>query len=341
VLARGAESPRSLEELQMRLSRPVVACAIVVVLALHAGAAHAQAYPTKPVRMIVGFPPGGGTDILARIVAQKLSDAWGQQIVVENRPGASATIGANAVARSAPDGYTLLMGQLTSNAIAPALYPKLPYDALRDLVPITLVGTSPNVLVVNPAVPAKSLAELVANAKAQPGRLTYASSGPGSLQHIAAELFKSMAGVDLVHVPFKGSGQAIVDLVAGQVDMNFDAIPPTIQHIRSGKLRPLAVTSARRASGLMDVPTIAESGYPGYDLTTWWGLFAPTGTPNDVLERVHADSSAALRNPEVRERFGGLSVEPGGGSRSEFAGYVREEVAKYDKLVKQLGIKVE
>jgi tripartite-type tricarboxylate transporter receptor subunit TctC len=291
--------------------------------------------------MVVGFPPGGGTDILARIVAQKLADAWGQQVIVENRPGASATIGASVVAKAAPDGYTLAMGQLTPNAIAPALYPKLPYDALKDFVPITLVGTSPNILVVNPAVPAKNLAELVAYAKARPGRLTYASSGPGSLQHIAAELFKSMAGVDLVHVPFKGSGQAIVDLVAGQVDMNFDSIPATTQHIKSGKLRALAVTSARRASGFLDVPTIAESGYPGYDLTTWWGLFAPAGTPEDVLERVHADAGAALRNPEVRERFAGLSVDPGGGSRADFAGYVREEVAKYARIVKQLGIKVE
>ena len=325
----------------MPLSRLVLACAAAVTLAAHVGGACAQAYPTKPVRMVVGFPPGGGTDILARIVAQKLADAWGQQVIVENRPGASATIGANVVAKAAPDGYTLAMGQLTPNAIAPALYPKLPYDALKDFVPITLVGTSPNILVVNPAVPAKSLAELVAYAKAQPGRLTYASSGPGSLQHIAAELFKSMAGVDLVHVPFKGSGHAVVDLVAGQVDMNFDSIPATIQHIKSGKLRALAVTSARRASAFTDVPTIAESGYPGYDLTTWWGLFAPAGTPEDVLERVHADAVAALRNPEVRERFAGLSVEPGGGSRADFAGYVRKEVAKYARIVKQLGIKVE
>jgi tripartite-type tricarboxylate transporter receptor subunit TctC len=325
----------------MPLSRLVLAFAAAVALAAHAGGACAQAYPTKPVRMVVGFPPGGGTDILARIVAQKLADAWGQQVIVENRPGASATIGASVVAKAAPDGYTLAMGQLTPNAIAPALYPKLPYDALKDFVPITLVGTSPNILVVNPAVPAKTLAELVAYAKARPGRLTYASSGPGSLQHIAAELFKSMAGVDLVHVPFKGSGQAIVDLVAGQVDMNFDSIPPTIQHIKSGKLRALAVTSARRASAFADVPTIAESGYPGYDLTTWWGLFAPAGTPEDVLERVHADAGAALRNPEVRERFAGLSVDPGGGSRADFAGYVREEVAKYARIVKQLGIKVE
>src|SRR5688572_3040625 len=305
--------------------------------------AAAQTYPARPVRMIVGFPPGGGTDILARIVAQKLSDAWKQQVVVENRPGASATIAASAVARSAPDGYVLSMGQLTPNAIAPALQAeKLQYDAIKDFAPIALVGTSPNVLVVYPGLPVHSLSELAAHAKAQAKSLTYASSGAGSLQHIAAELFRSMAGVELVHVPFKGSAQAVTDLMAGQVDMNFDSIPATIQHIRSGKLRALAVTAAKRAGGGLEaVPTIAESGYAGYDLTTWWGLFAPSGTPNEILERINSDTVAALKAPDVRERFASLSVEPGGGSRAEFADYVRAEIAKYGRIVKQLGIRAE
>ncbi len=319
-----------------------IAILCVAVILVLPGEGLAQTFPAKPVRMIVGFPPGGGTDILARIVAQKLSDSWGQQVVVENRPGASATIAAIAVAHAAPDGYTLSMGQLTPNAIAPALYAKLPYDALKDFAPIALVGTSPNVLVVYPGLPVRSVSELTVLAKSRPQALTYASSGAGSLQHIAAELFKSMAGVELVHVPYKGSGQAVIDLISGQVDMNFDSIPATIQHIRSGKLRALAVTSARRAGGgLEEIPTIAESGFSGYDLTTWWGLFAPAGTPNEVLERIHADTSAALRNVELRERFAGLAVEPGGGARSDFADYVRREIAKYDKLVKQLGIKAE
>ena len=301
----------------------------------------AQAYPNKPVRMIVGFPPGGGTDILARIVAQRLSEAWGQQVIVDNRPGASATLAATAVARAAPDGYTLSMGQLTPNAIAPALNPKPPYDALRDFTPIVLVGTSPNVLVVNPGLPVRNVAELLAHSRGAAKPLTYASSGAGSLQHIAAELFKSMARVELVHVPYKGSGQAVIDLISGQVDMNFDSIPATIQHIRAGKLRAIAVTAASRAAGLDDVPTIAESGFPGYDLTTWWGIFAPAGIPNDVRSRIHADTVAILRIPEVRERFAGLSVEPGGGSSAEFADYVRREIAKYDKLVRELNIKSE
>jgi tripartite-type tricarboxylate transporter receptor subunit TctC len=307
----------------------------------HSPASWAQGYPTKPVRMVVGFSPGGGTDILARLVAQRLSEAWGQPVVVENRPGASATIGANLVAQAPPDGYTLSMGQLTPNAIAPALMAAIPYDALKDFTPIVLVGTSPNVLVVNTAVAAKDVAELVALAKARPGKLTYASSGAGSLQHIAAEAFKAAAGVELVHIPFKGSSQAIVDLISGQVDMNFDSIPAVMQHVKSGRLRALAVTAAKRASGLPDVPTIAESGYPDYDLTSWWGLFAPAGTPPAVIEKIHRDTVAALQNAEVRERFSSLSVEPGGGSSREFADYVRRENDKYRALVKRLGIKGE
>ncbi|MGZ5583732.1 MAG: Bug family tripartite tricarboxylate transporter substrate binding protein [Usitatibacter sp.] len=303
--------------------------------------AYAQSYPSKPVKMVVGFSPGGGTDILARIVAQKLGEAWGQSVIVENRPGASATIGAAVVAKAPPDGYTLAMGQLTPNAIAPALFASLPYDAVKDFVPIILVGTSPNVLVMNPSVPAKSVAELVALAKSKPGTLTYASSGAGSLQHIAAELFKATAGVDIVHVPFKGSSQAVIDLISGQVDMNFDSIPAVIQHVKAGKLRAIAVTSAKRASGLPEIPTIAESGFPDYDLTTWWGLFAPAGTPTEVVARIHRDTLVALQNAEVKERFAALSVDPGGGSSREFADYVRQEIVKYDRIVKQLNIKSE
>jgi tripartite-type tricarboxylate transporter receptor subunit TctC len=305
-------------------------------------AAHAQQYPARAIRLVVPSAPGGGADITARIISPRLSELLGQQVVVENRAGAGTMIGSETVARAAPDGYTLSMGQLTPNAIAPALYPKLPYDALKDFAPIALVGTSPNVLVVYPGLPVRSVSELAALAKSRPQALTYATSGAGSLQHIAAELFKSMAGVELVHVPYKGSGQAVIDLISGQVDMNFDSIPATIQHIRSGKLRALAVTAARRAGGgLEEVPTLAESGLAGYDLTTWWGLFAPAGTPNDVLERINAETSSLLRDSLVRERFAGLAVEPGGGSRAEFGDYVRREIAKYDSLVKQLGIKAE
>jgi len=269
--------------------------AVAALLSLCCVAANAQTYPAKPVKMVVGFPPGGGTDILARLVAQRLSEAWGQQVVVENRPGASATIASNVVAKAPPDGYTISMGQLTPNAIAPALMPDLPYDAKKDLVPVILVGTSPNMLVVNVNVAAKSVPELVALAKSQPRKLTYASSGPGSLQHIAAELFKATGGVDIVHVPYKGSGQAVIDLISGQVDMNFDSIPAVAQHVKSGKLRPVAVTAAKRASGFPDVPAIAETpGFPDYDLTTWWGIFVPAGTGEAIVARINRDTSAAL-----------------------------------------------
>jgi len=322
----------------IRVASIIASFVLVASFTLSAGA---QTYPSRPVKLVVGFPPGGGTDILARIVAQKLSDSWGQQAIVENRPGASATIGANAVAKAPPDGYTLSMGQLTPNAIAPALMPNLPYDAIKDFVPIILVATSPNVLVVHPSLPVMSVSELVILAKSKPGKLTYASSGLGSLQHIAAELFKAVANVDIIHVPFKGSGQAVVDLVSGQVDMNFDAIPPVIQHIKSGRLRAIAVTAAKRASGFPELPTIAETGYADYDLTTWWGLFAPAGTPADVVAKVHKDTLAALQNAEVKERFANLSVDTGGGTPQQFAEYVRHEIAKYDKLVKQLNIKAE
>jgi tripartite-type tricarboxylate transporter receptor subunit TctC len=301
-------------------------------------AASAQPYPNKPVRMVVGFPPGGGTDILARLVAQKLSETWGQQVVVENRPGASATIAANVVAKAPPDGYTLSMGQLTPNAIAPALMADLPYDPSRDFVPIVLVGTSPNVLVVNPGLPAKNLQELVALAKSRPGKVTYASSGPGSLQHIAAELFSKVAGVEIVHVPYKGSGQAIIDLMSGQVDLNFDSVPAVLQQVKAGRLRALAVTSARRSTGLPEIPAIAES-YTDYDLTTWWGLFAPAGTPPAIVAKIHDDTLAVLRNAEVRERFAGVSVDAGGGSAREFADLVARDIAKYRTLVRSLDIK--
>src|SRR5260221_9339090 len=284
------------------MHRAIPQLALCLLAALMAPQAGAQGYPPKPVKMVVGFPPGGGTDILARIVGQKLSDAWGQPVVVENRPGASATIGASAVAQAAPDGYTLSMGQLTPNAIAPALFAKLPYNASRDFAPIILVGTSPNVLVVNPSVQARDVTELVAFAKSNPGRLTYASSGAGSLQHIAAEVFKAMAGVDIVHVPFKGSGQAVIDLISGQVDMNFDSIPAVIQHVKSGKLRAIAVTAKKRATRLPEIPAIAERGYPEYDLTTWWGLFALAGTAPEIVARIHRDTLAGLPYAAVQER---------------------------------------
>jgi tripartite-type tricarboxylate transporter receptor subunit TctC len=314
----------------------------LALLAVPASSAYAQSYPAKPVKMLVGFPPGGGTDILARLLAKKLSDMWGQPVLVDNRAGASATIASDMVAKAVPDGYTISMGQLTPNAIAPALIARMPYDARRDLVPVVLVGSSPNVLVTQPGLGVSSIPELVALAKSRPGKLTYASSGPGSLQHIAAELFRVTAGVEMVHVPYKGSSQALVDLLSGQVDLNFDSIPPVIQQVKAGKLRPVAVTAAKRASGLPDLPAIAESpGFRDYDLTTWWGIFTPAGTPEAVVAKLNRDTNTALRDPELRARFAELSVEPGGGSAQEFSAYVAREMTKYEQLVKTLNIKAE
>jgi tripartite-type tricarboxylate transporter receptor subunit TctC len=326
----------------MKAAAAVVSVFAGLALLVTAPAASAQAWPAKPVKMLVGFPPGGGTDILARLLARKLSDTWGQPVLVENRPGASATIASDLAAKAPPDGYTLSMGQLTPNAIAPALIARMPYDARRDLVPVVLVGTSPNVLVTQPGLGASNVAELIALAKSRPGKLTYASSGPGSLQHIAAELFRVTAGVEMVHVPYKGSSQALVDLMSGQVDMNFDSIPPVIQQVKAGKLRPLAVTAARRASGLPELPAMAESpGFGDYDLTTWWGLFVATGTPDAIVARINRDTNAALRDPELRARFADLSVEAGGGTPQEFGAYVLREMVKYEQLVKALNIKAE
>ncbi|HET7400556.1 MAG TPA: tripartite tricarboxylate transporter substrate binding protein [Usitatibacter sp.] len=291
-----------------------VGLAASLFLALCALPAFAQQWPVKPVRMLVGFPPGGGTDVLARLVAEQLSQLWGQQVVVENRPGASATIASGVVAKTAPDGYTLSMG----------------------------VGTSPNMLVVTPGLPAHTVPELVALLKKEPHKHAYASSGPGSLQHIAAAQFSSMAGVDIVHVPYKGSGQAIVDLVSGHVQLNFDSIPAVAQQVKSGKLRAIAVTAAKRAQGFPDVPAIAEyPGFASYDLTTWWGLFAPAGVPEALIAKINHDVDAALQDANVRARFADLSVEPGGGTRQQFAAYLAGEMEKYGRLVKALDIKGE
>jgi tripartite-type tricarboxylate transporter receptor subunit TctC len=327
----------------MTLVRKVAAgLAALLVLTLFPLPSFAQQWPAKPVRMVVGFPPGGGTDVLARLVAERLSQIWGQQVVIENRPGASATIASAVVAKAPPDGYTLSMGQLTPNAIAPVLMRDLPYDARKDLVPVVLVGTSPNMLVVNPGLPVHTVPELVALLRKEPHKHAYASSGPGSLQHIAAEQFRSMAGVDIVHVPYKGSGQAIVDLVSGQVQLNFDSIPAVAQQVKAGKLRAIAVTAARRAQGFPDVPAISESpGFANYDLTTWWGLFAPAGVPEALVAKINRDANTALQDATVRARFAELGVEPGGGTPQQFAAYVAGEMEKYDRLVKALDIKGE
>jgi tripartite-type tricarboxylate transporter receptor subunit TctC len=301
----------------------------------------AQTYPSKSIRMIIGFPPGGGTDIVGRIVAQKLSEVLGQQVLPDNRGGASGQIAAELTAKAPPDGHTVMMVHIAAISILPSLYSRLPYDAAKDFAPISLVAIGPNLLVVHPSVPVKTVKDLVALARAQPGALHYASPGAGTVQHLAAELFKLQAKVDMLHVPYKGSGQSIVDLVAGQVHLNFDSVPPVINHVRAGKLRAIAVTSARRFSLLPDIPTITEGGVPGFDMSTWWGLVAPRAVPKEIIARLHSETVKVLRQPEVKEKISFVGAETVGNSPEEFATFIRNERVKYARIVKEARIRIE
>jgi len=303
--------------------------------------AAAQQYPVRPIRMIIGFPPGGGTDIVGRIVGQRLSEVLGQQILPDNRGGASGQIAAELTAKAPPDGYTVMMAHIAAISILPSLYPKMPYDAARDFAPITLVAIGPNLLVVHPSVPVKSVKELVAFAKARPGQLHYASPGAGTVQHLAAELFKLQARVDMLHVPYKGSGQSIVDLIAGHVQLNFDSVPPVLPHVRSGRLRALAVTSEKRFSILPDIPTVTEGGVPGFDMSTWWGLVAPAAVSKDIVARLQAETVKVLREPGVKEKIAFAGADTVGNTADEFGAFIRAERAKYARIVKDANIKLD
>jgi tripartite-type tricarboxylate transporter receptor subunit TctC len=318
-----------------RLFLSILAALAVPALAL------AQAYPAKPVRVLVGFAPGGGTDVVARVISQKLSEWWGQGVVVENRAGATGTIAAEIVAKSPADGYTLILGHVNSHAIAPNILSRLPYDPVRDFAPIAYVGYVPNVLVVHPSVPARSMKELIELAKAKPGVLNYASSGNGSTQHLAGEMFKLMAKIELMHVPYKGSGQAIGDLLAGVVSMNFDTMPPVIDHIKGGRLRALAISTPQRIAQLPDVPTFVEEGMSGFDVTNWYGFMAPRGTPREIVDKLNVDINKAMKEPDVRARLEQVGTQLRETRPDEFEAFMRAEVAKYAKLVKDANLRVE
>ena len=311
-------------------------------LALSCAIASAQDYPNKPVRMVVGFPPGGGTDVVARILQPRLSELLGQPIVIDNRPGATGTVAAGQVAKSAPDGYTIMMGHVSVNAIAPSLFANLPYDVNRDFAPIALAASVPHLVVVHPSLPVTSLKELVAYLKAQPGKLTFPSAGNGSMPHLAGEFFQSLAGVKLLHVPYRGSGQSMQDLLGGQHLVAFDTMPASAPHVRSGKLRAVAVSTAQRVPSFPEVPTAEEAGVPGYMVTTWYGVFAPAGTPTAIVNRLHADMVKAMQTPEVRAKLEGIGAD-GSVSRSpeEFAALVRADTARYAKIVKDIGIRID
>jgi tripartite-type tricarboxylate transporter receptor subunit TctC len=304
--------------------------------------AGAQEYPNKPVRMVVGFPPGGGTDVVARILAPRMSELLGQSIVIDNRPGATGTVAAGQVAKSAPDGYTIMMGHVSVNAIAPNLFANLPYDVERDFAPIALAAAVPHLVVVHPSVPVTTLKELVAYLRAQPGKLTFPSAGNGSMPHLAGEVFQALAGVKMVHVPYKGTGQSMQDLLGGQHLVAFDTMPASAPHVRSGKLRALAVSTAGRVPSFPDVPTAEEAGVPGYVVITWYGVFAPAGTPAAIVSRLHSEMVKAMQTPEVRARLEAIGAD-GTLSRSpeEFAALVRADAARYAKIVKDIGLRID
>ncbi len=303
--------------------------------------APAQQYPTKAVRLIVGFPAGGTSDIMARLTGQKLSEAWGQTFIIDNRPGAGGNIGTELVAKAAPDGYTLLVSPgstLTSN---PAVYSKVPFDTVRDFAPVTMIAGVPNALVVHPSVPASNVKELIALAKSRPGQLAYASTGAGQSTHLSAELLKTSAGINMIHVPYKGSAPALTDIVAGQVSVMFDNLPSVLPFIKSGRLKPLAVSSAARSRALPEVPTVAESALPGFDVTVWFAVLAPAATPREIVNRVNAEVVKAIKTQDMRERLAQQGAEAIGNTPEDFAAVIKRDLAKWAKVVKDANIKLD
>lgn len=322
--------------------RPIIAAAMVLVAAvlLH-GEAWSQTYPAKPVRLIVPFPAGGGTDIFARLVGRKMGDNMGQTFVVDNRAGASGIIGCEVVARSAPDGYTLLMGTTGTHTTNPAVFSKLPYDPLKDFTPISLVAESPFVLLVHPSLPVRSVKDLIAFAKSRPGQLTYASSGTGSSSHLGFELFNLMAGIKGVHVPYKGLPPAMLDTISGYVTMTWNSITASAPYIRNRQVRALGIGSTKRSALMPEIPTISESGLTGFELGSWYGLFAPAGTSPEIVRRIRSDVVKAINDPALKEQFAALSAEPIGSTPEEFRAVLRRDLAKWSKVARQANVKAD
>jgi tripartite-type tricarboxylate transporter receptor subunit TctC len=321
--------------------RRLLAAAAFLALPLASGSAMAQAWPDKPIRIIVGFAPGGFTDVLGRLIGHKLSERLGQPVVVENKPGAAGTLGADLVAKAKPDGYTLLLAHSNSNSVAPSLYPKLPYNVVTDFTPIIPVANTPLLLTVHPNVPAKNVAEFVALAKSKPGGLRYASSGGGSAQHLAAERFQLATGTQMTHIPYKGSGQAIVDLLSGQVELNFESPPNVMTHAKAGKLRLLAITSTKRSPLLPDVPTMAEAGVKNAEMLQWFAIMGPAKMPADITRRLNSEIAAILKSPDVAEKIASQGGEIMGGSSEDFAKFIATDSAAFARLVKEAKITLE
>ena len=313
----------------------------VAAAALAAPWVRAQAWPNGPVRIVVGFPPGGGTDALARVVGQKLGVMWNQQVIIENKGGVAGVLAADYVAQQPSDGSVLLMAHINSHALAPSLQPKLRYNAERDFVPIVLVGVTPNLLIANPAQPAKTVKDLVALCKAQPGRISFGSAGAGSAQHLALEMFKLQAKVDALHIPYKGSGPLLTDLMGGQIQYSFETMTAATPHVKSGKVIAIAQTRTKRAKGHPTVPTMQEEGFDGFEATTWYGLAGPGKLPQSIAQKINHDVNIVLAMPDVQERFDTYGAEDGGGSTEKFAQFIHTEIVKWAKVVKEADVKVD
>ncbi len=324
--------------MKTRVLLAATACAAGI---LQSAGAWAQAWPAKPVRVVVPFPPGGSTDIVARIVAQKLGERLGQSMVIENRGGAGGTLGAAQVAKAAPDGYTLLVASTSTHIVAPGVYPKLEYDPVKDFAPVSLMAVSPYLLVVNPALPAKSVKELVELARRQPGKLNYASAGVGSTTHLAMEMLKSASNTYMLHIPYNGNGPAGTAVIGGQVEILFGSLPALLPHAKGGRVRALAVGTLTRAPSMPEVPTVAESGYPGFDASLWLAVMAPAGTPQQIIERLHKEIVTVVQAADTREALDKAGAEPLTSSPAELAAVVRDGVVKYAKIIKTAGIKPE
>ncbi len=318
-----------------------LAAGLIVCTTLLTGHATAQTWPARSIRVVVPYPAGGGADFVARVFCKALSDTIGQQFVVDNRGGANGNVGSEAAAKSTPDGYTLLVTASTNLTINPNLYRKMPFDVQRDLMPISILAIQPTILVVHPTLPARSVKDLVAIAKARPGQLNFGSAGAGSSAHLAAELFKMVAGVDMVHVPYKGTGPATADLLGGQIPLMFNNLPPSVALVKAGKLRALAVTGEKRSPAMPDVPTMAEAGYSGVVLTLWNGMLAPAGTPAEIVARLNTEINKTLALPDVKQRFLDLAADPAGSTPGDLSAYIRSEIAKWGKVIKIAGIKPE
>ncbi len=314
-------------------------CWGVLVALVFAAPVWAQPYPTKPIRMVVPSAPGSGPDLIARVVAQKLTESLGKPVVADPRPGAGGSLGAEIVAKSPPDGYTLIMGSAGSHSVNSALYPKLPYDAVKDFAPISLVSTAPNILIVHPSLPVKSVKDLVALARAKPGDLTFGSGGNGSTAHLSGELFRVLAKVNMVHVPFKGAPAAVIGVMTGEISLAILNLPPALPHVRSGKLKALGVSTATRSSAVPDIPTIAEAGLPGYDAGTWYGLLAPAGTPGEIIARLNVELVKGLRSAEMKKRIAAEGGDVIGGTPDEFTAVIKRDIEKWTRVVAASGAK--